>query len=575
MEEFPKSTFPTAADPEKARDGNRFAGKLRITNLLAASIVIPAVFAFLQYSTSAVCCGDFDGYYHIKWSHMLWEGIRTRHLPAFTWLPLTTLNAHDYVDHHLLYHVLLIPFTWFQDLQTGAKVSAIVFASIAVFACYWLIVRYRIRYSLVWLIALLSCSAPFLYRMNMTKAPPLAIIYLVIGFYLLFQRKFWPLLPLSFVFTLTYDMFVLLGVAAFIWTVVIAWTEERLEWRPLVFVAAGVLLGLVINPYFPHNIYLLYEHARIKLKTGDFSTKVGQEWYPYDSFEFIVNCLVALMAMIAGFVAFDSRDRRGAERPLFLLIFATVLMLMTARWKRFAEYFPPFAVLFAAFALQQFWQRPSVFGRLPEDVMDDLQPYLDRTESFATAEKIRRGMLWRHVGAGLVGVALLVPLIANIRATRRDIADSDPRNYYAAGAAWMRGNIPPGEVVFNTDWDDFPRLFYFDPKHVYITGLDPSYLYDRDPSLSEAYDRITTGKVDDPGPQIRDRFGARWVFSDNTDDHFDLIDKALRSGWFDQVYDDNECTILHLRDQKGAPPPEAGHDDSDDDTDSANDNKSP
>src|SRR3989441_10205355 len=142
---------------------------------------------------------------------MLWDSMRAKRFPpAFIWLPLTTLNSHDYVDHHLLFHVLLIPFTWFRDLQTGAKVAAALFATIAVFSCYWLVVRYEIRYRLIWLIALLACSAPFLYRMNMTKAPPFAILFLAVGTYLLFERKYWQLLPLAFVFALTYDMFVLL-----------------------------------------------------------------------------------------------------------------------------------------------------------------------------------------------------------------------------------------------------------------------------------------------------------------------------------------------------------------------------
>ena len=135
----------------------------------------------------------------------------------------------------------------------AAKISATLFASVAVFSCYWMLVHYRIRYSLIWLLALLACSAPFLYRMNMSKAPPFAIIYLVIGIYLLFKKKYWPLVPLSFVFTLTYDMFVLLILAALIWTAVIGWTERRFEWRPLVWVLVGTVAGLVINPYFPHE----------------------------------------------------------------------------------------------------------------------------------------------------------------------------------------------------------------------------------------------------------------------------------------------------------------------------------
>ena len=98
----------------------------RALELVIGALVIGTVFWWLQRRTQAICCGDFDGYYHIKWARLIWENWRAKHfLPAFTWLPLTTLNAHDYVDHHLLFHVLLIPFTWFRDLQTGAKVAAL------------------------------------------------------------------------------------------------------------------------------------------------------------------------------------------------------------------------------------------------------------------------------------------------------------------------------------------------------------------------------------------------------------------------------------------------------------------
>jgi hypothetical protein len=72
--------------------------------------------------------------------------------------------------------------------------------------------------------------------------------------------------------------------------------------------------------------------------------------------------------------------------------------------------------------------------------------------------------------------------------------------------------------------------------------------------LSKLYDRITLGKEEDPGPLIRDRFGARYVFSDNS--HDDFFENARASGWFDIVYEDRDCTIMHIRDQKAEPPPE-------------------
>jgi hypothetical protein len=147
-------------------------------------------------------------------------------------------------------------------------------------------------------------------------------------------------------------------------------------------------------------------------------------------------------------------------------------------------------------------------------------------------------------------------LFANVYRTAKDIADSDPRDYYAKGAAYMRANIPAGQMVFNTDWDDFPRLFYYDPTHVYVTGLDPTYLLDKNAQLSELYVKITVGDEEDPGPLIRDRFGATWVFSDNKKDHDSFYDNATRSGWFDVVYEDSDCRVFHIRDQKGEPPPE-------------------
>ena len=525
----------------------------RAVQLLTAAIVIGLIFWKLQFATSAICCGDFDGYYHIKWSRLLWESLRQHSFPPqFIWLPLTTLDPKQYVDHHLLFHFFQMPFTWFGDLRLGAKISAAIFAGLAVFSCYWLVLRYRVRYSLVWLLALLACSAPFLYRLNMAKAPPFAIIFLVVSIHLLFTRKYWPLLLLSFVFALTYDMFVLLILAAVIWTGVIAWTERRFEWRPIVWVIFGSLAGLVINPYFPTNFHLLYEHLKIKLTPSDFSTKVGSEWYPYDTWEFLGNSVVACAAMVVGYLAFDPSDRKRAHHSLFFLIFASALMIMTARWRRIAEYWPPFAVIFAAFALQPWIEGTrSSFTRLSTDILDELQPFLDRPASVSPATDADWRAIWQPVAVAVVTVTLSVFLFLNLRATFKDIASSEPHQHYRGGAEWMRANIAPRQIVFNTDWDDFPRLFYYDPEHVYVSGLDPTYLFDKDAGLSKLYDRITLGDEEDPGPLIRDRFGARYVFTDNS--HDDFFDNAQASGWFEVVYEDKDCTVLHIRDQKVEP----------------------
>ena len=528
---------------------------IRAAKLLTGAVFVGFIFLRLQASTDSICCGDFDGYYHIKWTRVLWEGMKTGHFPpAFPWLPLTTLNPKDYVDHHLLFHIFQIPFAAFSDPRLGAKLASVIFGSLAVMSCYWLIVKYRVRYTGVWLIALLACSAPFLFRMNMAKAPPFAIIYLIIAIHLFFQRKYWPLLPLALVFTWTYDLFLLLVMAALFWTVAIGISEVKFEWRPLVYVIAGCALGLIINPYFPHNLQLLWEHLQIKLVATDFDTKVGSEWYPYDSWEFLGNSLVACVAMLVGYIAFEPTERRRAQSPIFFLLFSTALMIMTARWKRIAEYWPPFAILFAGFALKPWLEgfRPYL-TRLPDEVLEELKPFLDREVGPPEPEDGNRFRLFLKVTA-VLGISLLlsVSLYLNLRATQKEIRDSERHNFYRAGAAWLQAHVPAGQIIFNTDWDDFPRLFYYDSSHYYVSGLDPSYLYDKDPELSNLYDRITLGHEENPGPMIRDRFGARYVFTDNN--HHDFMEQARVSGWFDTVYEDTQCTILYIRDQKQEDP---------------------
>lgn len=525
---------------------------IRVIQFLVGAIAIAFIFWGLQFSTSAICCGDFDGYYHVKWTRTMWESIRAgKFPPPFPWLPLTTLSPAEYVDHHLLFHFMQMPFVAIADARWGAKVASITFATLAVLSCYWLLMYYRIRFVLVWLVALLACSAPFLFRMSMAKAPPFAIIYLVIAICLFFKKKYLPLLPLAVVFTWTYDLFVVLLLATAIWVFVIAWTEHRFEWRPLMWVVLGCAVGLVVNPYFPQNFRQLFEHISIKMTLGGFDTKVGGEWYPYDTWQFLWNSAVACVAMVVGYVMFEPSERRRAQYPAFFLLFATALMIMTARWRRIAEYWPPFAVMFAAFSLQPWLVGfRSYLTRLPPDVLEELKPFLDSHE--VVDEDKRKWREWRLTfGAAFVALVLGIVLCLNLLNEVEEIGASKPHDYLRAGASWMRHNIPPGQTVFNTDWDDFPRLMYFDPTHNYVSGLDPNYLFDKDRSLSGLYERITLGTQEDPGPLIRDRFGARYVFSDHN--HHDFFEKARLSGWFDIVYEDSECTIMYIRDERIGP----------------------
>ena len=546
---------------------------VRVIYLIFGFIAILMVMAFLQSRTDAICCGDWDGYYHIKWSSLLWENFKQfKWLPSFEWLPLTVLNPKDYADHHFLFHLLQIPFLWFFEPVTAAKVATVFYATLAIFSVYWMMFRYEIKHQLVWLAALMVCSNAFFYRMNMGKAPPLTIIITILGVHLLFQRKYVWLLPLMFAFVWTYSLFPLLLFAALIWTVIIAWNEKRFEWRPLAYAGGGMVLGNLINPYFPNNFLLFFEHFWTKFKVGsDFAVAVGGEWYPYSGMELIMNFPIALLAMLIGYILFVPKGGKLPEKAAFFLAFTTILLAAQFRSKRFAEYFPPFAILFAAFAWQAF-TAPKIL-ELPEDFKREIDPYLDApvpTESRQWWASAKAAAPW------IIGILLFVFWFYNLIGLHKfgfdeagmidNIKTNEPGDKYRRAMEFATGldetgaeNIPKGEIIFNCTWDDFPKLFFYDTKHRYVYGLDPNYLYSENPELYTSLKDLTEGKIDDPAPVIREKFGANYIFAD-AKENVDMIAKALDSGWVETIYEDDEARLLKIRAVKGEAPDDAKDD---------------
>ena len=535
---------------------------VRIIYLVFGIAAVVLLMSFLQFQTTAICCGDWDGYYHIRWSSLLWENFsHGKWLPSFDWLPLTVLNPHDYADHHFLFHLLQIPFLWFFEPVMAAKIAAVFYSSLAITSVYWLLYRYDVDYLLVWFLGILTCANMFYYRMNMAKAPPLTIIITIAGIYLLFERKYVWLLPLMFAFVWTYSLFPLLFIAAIIWTIIMGWNERRFEWRPIAYTGIGLVLGNVINPYFPHNLGLFSEHFLEKFRIGsDFAVAVGGEWYPYNGMELLTNFPVALLAMLIGYILFMPRSGKLPEKATFFLMFVSILLAAQFRSKRFAEYFPPFAILFAAFSWQAFTKTQEV--ELPEEFKRDIEPYLDvakptQKDAFLAALKTSVAIV--------IGVILLGYFFFNMKGLHSfgynedglvdTIRGNEDNDKYKIAMTWAKANIPAGERIFNCNWDDFPKLFFYDQSHSYVYGLDPNYLYSKDPDLYKSLMDITNAKLDDPAPVIREKFGARYVFAD-AKENTDLIAKLLDSGWGEVAYEDEEARLIKIRDAKGTPPSE-------------------
>jgi hypothetical protein len=508
-----------------------FLVRLGGDGLLIATAIVAVIFSVLQWASPSIV--GIDGFYHIKAAWIMQQQGWGILLPMyFPWLQTTILNPAEFTDHHLLFHLALVPFTY-GDLRIGAKISAVIFASLAMLAMYQLMSEYRIRWPLVWLIVCLGAAGPMLYRLSMTRRQSLTILLLLLAITVGFRRQTRWLLPIGFLFTWLFDGFpLLLGVCGAVFLGEL-WERRRPMWGLILYPAAGVLLGTLINPYFPNNILFSYLHMLPKvfqlvgLTHGDDVIQVGNEWYPY-SFSFMIEVSwIAIVLVPLGLIPIlldvrPSQLRRVDRTVVALGIIAITFLLMYSRSRRWIEAEPIFATLFCAFA----WSRA-----LPERVTNPLSAFVTRRREI--------------VAAVLVFLVMLVPLYRAIDDGRGDVRSTRDINRFSGAAAWLAQNTPLGARVYSTDWDDFPELYYWNTHNTYLIGLDPTYMYLHDGPLYLQWRAIGRGRVEKPGAIIRDRFDCGWVFSDL--DHRMFLDQAAADPDLVEVYRDRSSVVFAVR----------------------------
>lgn len=488
-----------------------------------------AFLAVVQFSTPDLAGND--GYYHIKMAYLMRsEGLR----PAFDWLPLTVLNAEEFVNHHFLFHVLLIPFT-FGDLRTGAKLASVIFPALTFLVVWWLLRGQQVPHAALWSLGLLVISEAFIYRMSMPRSMSLSLGVLALALHWLLIRKYGRLLPLAFLYVWLYNAFPLILVVVGSYVAACWLIERRLEWRAPLYAGLGVGLGLLINPYFPDNLTFIYRHIVPKL-TDMTAIRVGSEWYAYTTLQLMENSGLALVAFLAGIVALGLNERRMDTRAATSLFVAVLFGAMLFKSRRFVEYFPAFGLIFAALA----W-RPLVERWLKGHA--DLHMSLDRAITPLRTTVLSRS--WRSpVLPGLMLAVLLPALWLNLNASRESLGSSKPYQRYAVAAAWLAANTPDGARVFQTDWDDFTRLFFYNTHNTYTLGLDPTYMQLHNPDLYDVWVDISKGRVEHPSQVINQQFGASYVVTDL--DHDDFLEEADDDPDLVEVFRDEYAAVFQV-----------------------------
>lgn len=165
-----------------------------------------------------------------------------------------------------------------------------------------------------------------------------------------------------------------------------------------------------------------------------------------------------LAALLFACLALGLNSRRINTGILLSLLLVCLFGLMLFQSRRFIEYFPPFVLVFAAFS----WA-PLLEGR--ED---------QNASPAGRWQAGLRDMLTRRGPALLLALAVFAGILYSLPRARLSLQDSRSHSLYAGASTWLEENTPAGSLVFQTDWDDFPRLFFYNTHNTYLVGLDPT-----------------------------------------------------------------------------------------------------
>ncbi len=513
---------------------------------LTVFVLTLGLFLFLQ---AKPVFPDPDSFYHIKVSQLIsQQGV----LETFPWLAFTPL-AERYTDQHFLYHVLLIPFVHLPNPFLGAKLAtalmnATLFALIAGF-----LIRFHVRFWYV-PIAVLLVTNPFLFRINLVKAPGLSIILLLIGLWLLFRRRVWPLAALGFLYVWTYGGFALLAVFAGLYALVSTvwdWAHHRalyqiyrkfIPWRwhwktlsrhpgllALLAVVLGIVAGVLINPFFPQNLFFYWQQlVQIGIVNFQKVINVGGEWRPYGFIELLANTVFVSISVVTATAFFFIRHRKMSAETWTLFLLAAFFFGITLKSRRYVELYVPFATLYAAFA----W-RDAFAG-----------------EQWRELWRVVCATFQKHVAVGTLMIVYVlatssVIIVRDTAQLNKDLKSGFSTTYLAKASQWLAAHAPKNAIIVHSDWDEFPILFYHNSENRYIVGLDPTFMYNKDRWLYQRWADLSSGKISDNAEQIITQdLRSSYVLVASDHDAFNRVMQQLPSAV--QVYKDEDATIYKM-----------------------------
>lgn len=556
--------------------------KLLLPNLfLKLFTIFISCFIFFGWLQNSPSFADPDSFYHAKIIWLMKDKIMAGELPIFDefpWLYFTVLKD-NYIDHHFLYHLLSIPLVFFgkffssttsdlyYEILAGFKFATILWASSFIVWFYFILKKIDIK-GAIYYTTLLALSNPFIFRLNLGKASALSLIFIFAGIYFCLKNRLLPLFFISFFYVWLYGGWplILLIVVIYIFSNTIALffnikqkniiykskpikpserkhqiTKRSLiknlklffcllfnhnNFKLIITTISGLLAGLVINPYFPKNL-LFYYHQIYQIVIINYKDKlnVGGEWYSYGWLELLqINNLVviflipAIWLCLLNIYKYYKKDlNQDPTHLIFSFILAIIFLILTLRARRNIEYFIPFLIFFIAHS------------------------YNESINNFSSV-KIR-DFFKKNKSIAIFLILIIYFSIQNINTSKQELTNNTYHwSTWKNASLWLKNNTAKNEIITNSDWDDWPFLFFYNDDNYYIVGLDPTFMYKYDETLYNNWSDATLGQYSESLNKLFSQdLSSKYILLD--DKHQELEHNLDNNINFEQVFDNNLTKI--------------------------------
>ena len=232
---------------------------------------------------------------------------------------------------------------------------------------------------------------------------------------------------------------------------------------------------------------------------------------------------------------FLSQVKYQTKTNWFFFLFSLFFLLYTLKARRNIEYFTPWAIIFSGLSLKSLWQTinwPDYFSKTKEIFKEPhglvsfvLSIFLATTTIFFFGYFFQTGFLKTH---------------------QIFQKNSIPLTYLQKTSFWLKNNTPKGEIVYQSTWDIFPILFYFNHQNYYLNGLDQTFFYEYDKELYKKWESIWGGKIslNELASTIKNDFKSSFVLIENNSWKTEkMLSLFKKSKDFKKVYEDEEAII--------------------------------